>query len=451
MGPATKGAAGSPSHLSISEGDMSLKINGSLLLLALLSAGAVAQAKDIVITNARIEVGNGTVIPSGFVLIREGKIALVGENFTSNPNADVIDAKGKTLYPGFIDAYSTRGLKLPDAPASGTAPDSRTTASATMWHGNRKGIRADIVASKCLDLKDQLDPNYQQGILTALLSSGSGTIRGIASIVTYTDAGDVLVPSEAAEIAIRGGGFGGGGGGAGGDTGYPGSLLGVISLARQTLVDALDYAGGTPAKKDDAMENLKPLMLKQIPALLTADTDREIVRCSRIADEFGFKPIFCMAHDAYKEIAMLKARGAAVFASIDPGAEPPLTNMEGSDIPTEVLAERHGLWVERSLNIKKLIDAGIPVGFSSSAGNLPDFLKNVRKTIATGVDKETALKCMTSGIAAILGISDRVGTVEAGKQANLVLMSGDIADNSSVVETVLVEGKKIDVKKGSAK
>jgi len=436
---------------------LGLRVSFSLLLLALSATGAFAQAKDIAITGALIEIGDGKFIAAGTVLIHDGKIAAVGDTVTVPPGADVIDAKGKVLFPGFIDAYSTRGLKLPDAPAAGTPPDGRTTAPATMWHGNRKGIRGDILASKCLDIKDQLNSNYEQGITTAQLTSGTGTIRGISTIINYTDAGDVLVPAAAGEIAIRGGGFGGGGGGGtnpNGDQGYPGSLLGIISLTRQVLVDAHQYASDSSAKKDEMFENLKPLMTKQIPALFSADTERELVRCGKIGDEFGFKPLYGGAHDAYLVIDMLKAKNASVLASVESGSEPPVKDTAGipSDgTPEEVLVERHATWVERSQNIKKLIEAGVPVAFSSFGGNLGDFLKNVRKVIATGVPRDTALKCLTSGGASILGISDKVGTIEVGKQANLVLMSADFADEKSEVQSVFVEGKKIDIKKGAGK
>lgn len=416
-----------------------------------LAQAVAGQANGVAIINAKIEIGNGQTIPAGVVVIKDGKIASVSAEPVVPPGATIIDAKGKVLYPGFIDAYSTRGLKLPDAPSSGTAPDSQATAPATMWHGNRKGIRADVIASKCLDIKDQLSDNYGQGITTALLTSGSGTIRGLASVVTYTDAGDVLVPTAAEEIAIRGGGFGGGGGG---NSGYPGSLLGIVSLARQVLIDAQQYVDNPPEKKDDAYENLKPLVSKQIPALFSADTEREIVRCGKIADEFGFKEMFSVAHEAYKQVEALKAHNAAVLASVELGDEPsvkPADNPTSDSPPSEVLAERHETWVERSQNIRKLIEAGIPVAFSSSGGNLSDFLKNVRKIVALGLPKDAALKCLTSGAASILGISDRVGTIEVGKQANLVLMTYDFADPNSEVDTVFIEGKLIQVKKGAGK
>jgi imidazolonepropionase-like amidohydrolase len=432
-----------------------LRVGYSLLLFAALSAASLAQTKDVAITGAKIELGDGKVIASGTVVIHDGKIASIGDNVQVPPGAEVIDAKGKTLYPGFIDAYSTRGLKLPDAPAAGTPPDSRTTAPATMWHGNRKGIRADILASKCLDFKDQLNANYAQGIITALLAPGGGTIRGFATIVDYTDPGFVLVPNAAGELAIRGGGFGGGGGAPPstapptGDTGYPGSLLGIIAVARQFLVDAQEYALNGPATKDGGFENMKPLMSKQIPAIFFADTDREIVRSGQIADEFGLKSMYAGAHEAFKQIDYLKAKGIPVLASVDVGAEPPMKATAESDTPQAVLDERHQTWVDRSQNIKLLLAAGIPVAFSSAGANLGDYLKNVRKIIAMGVPRDAALRCMTSDAAAILGISDQLGTIELGKRANLVLMNGDFANEATQVETVFVGGTKVDVKKGT--
>lgn len=408
-----------------------MRVRSTLLLLAALAGIASAQTKEIAITGVRIETGDGKVIQSGVVIIRDGKIAQVGEGLPAPTGATVVDGTGKVLYPGFIDAYSTRGLKIPDAPAAGTAPDSRTTAPATMWHENRKGHRIDVVAGKCLDIKDQLNSNYGQGITTALLAPGTGTLRGVASIVDYTEAGNVLVPTAAAEIAVRGGGFGGGGGG-----GYPGSLLGIIALARQILIDAQAYATSTG----------------QMPALFSADNEREIVRSLQLSNEFKLRPIIGGGRDAYRQIDAIKAQNGAVVASLDFGTEPSVKPQEGPDgTPVPVLEERHDTWVERSTNVKKLIEAGVPVAFSSFGGTLTEYLKNVRRVIGTGVARDTALKCMTSGAATILGIADRTGTIADGKQANLVLMSGDFADEKSEVICVFVEGNKIDVKKGTDK
>ena len=184
---------------------MAFKFKHSFVLFGLVAQVAMAQTKDIAIVGAHIEVGDGKVIQSGTIVIRDGKIASVGDVPTPD-GADVIDGKGLFVFPGFIDAYCTQGLKLPDLPTSGTPPDTRNTAPATMWHNNHRGIRSDVVAAKCLDLADRLKENYSMGVTTALLTSGTGSVRGIASVVDYVGKGNVLVPSAAGELALRGGG-----------------------------------------------------------------------------------------------------------------------------------------------------------------------------------------------------------------------------------------------------
>lgn len=423
---------------------MSFKFMHSLVLVGILAQGAFGQTRDIALVGAKIEVGDGRVIPTGTIVIHAGKIAAVGDSVATPDGADVIDGKGLVVYPGFVDAYSTQGLKLPDLPSSGTPPDTRNTAPATMWHTNHRGIRSDVVAAKCLDLADRMKDSYAMGITTALLTSGTGSVRGIASVVDYAGKGTVLVPSAAGELALRGGGGGGGGG-------YPGTLFGVTALTRQVLIDAQTYAKDPTAKKDQSFDNLKPLVTGQIPALFAADSAREVVRASRFADEFGFKWIVYGGKEAYRELDLIKGKQVPVILSVDVQDAPSKKMDSGEDAtPQEVLDERYDIWVEHSLNPKKLNEAGIPLAFSLGSG-FADYLKGIRKMIAAGLPRDAALKAMTLGGASILGVADRTGSIEAGKLANLVIMSGDFVDDKSQIKTVLAEGARIDLGKGGGK
>jgi imidazolonepropionase-like amidohydrolase len=118
--------------------------------------------------------------------------------------------------------------------------------------------------------------------------------------------------------------------------------------------------------------------------------------------------------------------------------------------PQLILDERYENWVDRSVNPKKLNDAGVPLAFSLGAG-FADYLKGVRKMIAAGLPRDAALKGMTLGGATILGVADRTGSIEAGKLANLVIMSGDFVDEKSQIKTVIVEGNRNDLGKGGSK
>jgi len=424
---------------------MHFNFKHSLFLLGFLAQGAFAQSKDIFIVGAHIDIGDGKVIAYGSVFIHDGKIAAVGENLEQPANAEVIDGKGLFLYPGFIDSYSTEGLKLPDVPSSGSAPDTRNTAPPTMWHGNHRGIRSDVVAAKCLDIADRLKDNYAMGVTTAMLTSGSGSVRGIASVVDYIGKGTVLLPNAAGELALRGGGGGGGGGG------YPGTLFGVTALTRQVLIDAQAYAANPPAKKDPGFENLLPLVTGKIPAVFDADSARELVRAKRITDEFDLRLIINGGREAYRELDWIKANKTPVIITLDVADAPSKKVETGPDAtPQEVLDERYDIWLEHSKNPSILNDAGIPLAFSLGGG-FADYLKGVRKLVAAGLPKDAALKAMTSSAATILGVSDKVGTIEVGKLANLVIMSGDFVDDKSTVQGVVVEGSHIDLKKGATK
>jgi len=287
------------------------------------------------------------------------------------------------------------------------------------------------------------------GITTALLSSGSGSVRGVASIVDYAGTGTVLVSSAGGEFALRGGGFGGGGGGGGG--GYPGTLFGTTAVLRQTIADTQTYAATPDPKKDAGYENLKPLVTGQMPALFVADNAREIVRANDIADEFNLKLIVVGGREAYRELPILKAKNTPVIVSLDITDAPSRKVETGDDAtPQAVLDDRYNIWVEHSQNAKKLSEAGIPLAFGLSS-SYADYLTGVRKLVTAGLSRDAALKAMTSGSAAILGIGDKVGSIQVGKTANLVIMSGDFTDEKSAILAVYAEGTKNEVKKGGTK
>ncbi|HRJ97871.1 MAG TPA: hypothetical protein PLL78_14425, partial [Fimbriimonadaceae bacterium] len=190
------------------------------MVSAFLLLAASWQPSVTAIVGARIEIGDGRVLEKGTIVLRDGLIDDVGETAPVPAGAEVIDGKGLVVYPGFIDAYTTRGLRIPAATSRATAPDTRTTAPATMWAGNRRGIRPDVDAATSLNLED-FDDWYSQGVLAAMVSPGGGMIRGRAAVIVYTDQKDrqVLTPGIAMEFGFRVGQAGPGGGPPGGPPG----------------------------------------------------------------------------------------------------------------------------------------------------------------------------------------------------------------------------------------
>lgn len=447
------------------------------------------------IVGARLEIGDGSVVENGTLVMSGGRIVAIGSGVSVPSGATVIDGKGLVVFPGFIDAYSNTGLTLPDAPANvGAQPDTTNTAPATMWAGNRKGLRADIRAATALNPKSSFADRAAQGITTVLFSSGTGSIAGTAALVDLTPAPTVVMPEVAHEFVLRGGGrFGGAhddlagaqgappsgqgnppgpppntappggvpqtqnrpGGGTqtpAAPTGYPypGTLYGITALVRQTLYDARAYASAPkPEKPDATYEGLRSLVSGRVPALFTLNTSREIARVARLADEFGFRMVVNGVPDAYRMVDLLKRRNVPVIVSLEVPDEPRRTLGTGADpVPVRVLEDRYAQYKERMGNARVLDEAGVTIAFRKGPD---DYLAGVRKFVAaSGLSRAGALKAMTSGAARALNAERTHGSLQVGKMANLVILTGDFLDEKATVRTTIVEGVVIEPAKKEA-
>jgi hypothetical protein len=424
---------------------------GFFALPALL-IGAHQQTAPLVkfaIVGARIEIGNGLSLEQGTVVFSNGKIVDIQPGKKAPTDATVIDGAGKVLYPGFIDAYSTRLSKsTPEFKPEGK-PDATSTAPATMWIGNRKGIAAEWAVADQLDFEKD-DSSYDNGVTTALLAPSRGTIRGSAAIVDLlpsTNKDRVRNNNFAMAMSFRGGT---------GD-GYPTNVLGVFALLKQTLSDAKSQYDGvklyTEEKKPTwmaSLDALQPVVGGVLPGMFDVNLDREIERAMRVSDEFGFKLIVAGGRDSYRLAPELASRNIPVLLSIDYGSMPSIEPDKGPDgVPVEVKQERLDKWKEQIAGYKSLAKAGVSFAFCS--GSSPSsFLENARVLIKNGADKDEVLRIMTSGAANLLGLGSSVGTIEIGKRANLVLMNKDFDQADAKPERVWIQGISVKEPKPAA-
>lgn len=413
------------------------------LAVAALSVAAFAQdaPKTIAITDVRIERGDGTVIERGTIVVRDGLIDAMGSNVAAPAGALVVPGAGMTVYPGFVDGFSTRGLKVPTQETQ-TARVSTLTAPATMWEKNRKGIRSDVRASTFLDLKTATEDFHKQGIVSGLLAPGNGTLRGICAVAQFLpDAAEANLPNPSfgLEASFRGGT----------GEGYPGNILGIIALLRQTLYDAQRYGTLDDAEKDEALAGLGPALQGSMPTLFNADTEVEILRAINIADEFGLKLILVGGREAWKQADLLKKRNIPVLLNLNVGDAPSLTESDdtepGDRVPQAVRDAALAEWKERAANAGALEKAGVIFAFSTEGDALGDYLTNVRTAISNGLPRERALRAMTAIPAALLGLKG--GTLEVGGPANIAVLDGDFADSKTRVAHVVVAGQLFEVKK----
>jgi imidazolonepropionase-like amidohydrolase len=204
---------------------------------------------------------------------------------------------------------------------------------------------------------------------------------------------------------------------------------------------------GAPA--DAVMSAIGDVASGLVRTLFRADTEREIQRALNLGEEFGLKMTIYGTDAAWQHATELKKRNIPVIVQAAFPREPRLEQNEDpvrrlNDPPLEYLKEQHDIWKEQCLAVVKLHQAGVPFAFSSD-GDTDIFLANVRKHIALGLPKEAALNALTKGAAEVLGVSDKLGTIQNGKLASLVLMDGDFAAEATKVKIVLVDGKKFEV------
>lgn len=438
-----------------------------LLLLTLHAAGqsSIASYNGVhAIVGARIEVGDGRTIEKGTVVIKDGLIVAVSADAAVPRGAEVLDGKGLTVYPGFIDAYSTKGYTAPAAPKSTvTDPngDIANYASAFMRETVRTGIHPEARVTAGLALaEDQLKGYQSSGFTTALVAPTGGDMPGLTALVNLS--GRSLRECVVLPMACEAFSFGGN---SWGDS-YPSSLMGHIAQLRQTLFDAQWYAqvrrcfdAGASKRPpmDESLDALQPVVNGRIPVAFDADSSLQIGRAIDMSAEFGMKLLIAGGKEGWKRIDDLKRTGTPVLLSLafdkEPGAKPEGNEPKGGDAPAKSeepenpvkVAERKRLYDERLKNAAALSAAGIPFALTTKGNPTPTaFMENLRKAVKAGLTKEAALRALTIDAAKIFGVDRQLGTIEAGKTANITVLSSDFLDPKTKVKMLYIDGRKID-------
>lgn len=429
------------------------------VLTAVLAACSVALATPglaqvppfIAIRDARIVTGAGAVIESGTVVLERGLITAVGAKATIPDDAEVLDGRGLTVYPGLFDALSDLGAIPPAAAARGgaaqAAPPPRPPARGP---ADRPGSTPWVeVAHDWSPDARRVETWRNGGFTTAHVAPSGGTLPGQGAVVSLsgTSAADTVVKSPVSLAIslqpIRGG--------------YPGSLMGVVSYLRQVFLDADHYAktavvyeadprGRTRPEYDRTVVALAESVRAARPTLLPAVSPTQIQRLLDLAAELGLKPVVVGAHAGYDAADRLKAAGAAVLVGTkwpeaerdaDPDADEPLRTLRFRDRAPSTPARLH--------------ESGVPFAFSSNGLATPrDVLRNVRRAVDAGLPHEAAIRALTLGPAEIFGVADRLGSIDPGKIANLVITDGDLLDEGTKVKTVFVDGRRFDVPESPA-
>ena len=416
-----------------------------------------AHAQSYAITNARIVTVSGATIDKGTIVVRNGLIDAVGANVATPADAQVFDATGLTVYPGFIDALTNLGLPQTAVPTGGGGrgggggPQPQATTAAPQPTSNSNypaGLRPEETADADLKAGEaQFETNRLAGFTTALSVGRTGIFNGQSAVINLAgeSVSDMVIRSPFAEhvsfVTVGGGN-------------YPTSLLGTFAALRQMLYDAQRlqdwekaYAVNPKGMKrpdaDKSLEALFPIVNGKMPIVFNANTEREIIRAVDLIKEFKLNGIIAGGQEAWKVADRLKANNVAVLLSLN---FPKRTTAAAPDADPESL-ETLRLRAETPKGPGKLAAAGVKFAFESGGvTTLGDFFTNAGKAVENGLSKEAAIRAMTLGSAEILGVDNRLGSIEAGKIANLAIVKGDLFGRDKFVPQIIIDGKVFEQK-----
>ena len=381
---------------------------------------AQPQSQNIVLTHATIHIGNGNVINDGMILFRDGKIISVGPTEPVKDNAKIIDCTGKQIYPGLIDAVTNLGLEEISA-VRATSDEYElgniSTNIQSMWAYNTDSKIINTVRSN--------------GILLCNVIPQGGIISGASSVMQL----DAWNWEDAVYKANNGihfnmpslTRFGNP------DSDPVGDAQKQIDEVRTFFRQAKAYLAET--KHDNTnlkFESVKGLFNQSQIFYVHCNYVKEMMMAVEFAKEFGFRTVIVGGTDSWQIAAYLKQNNIAVIL-----AEPHrLPSMQDDDIDqpfkTPYMLQQAGVTFCISNNDQSTKFRNLPF----SAGT----------AVAYGLTKEQALQAITLNAAKLLGIDNTAGSIEAGKDANIIVTDGDILDMKlSNVIYAFIQGRQINL------
>lgn len=432
---------------------MRLSTASPLIVAAALLAPHALPAQDLpwALTNARIETVGGGTIEKGTIVIRDGLIAAVGANVAVPPDARVVDLTGRTVYPGIIDLTSTIGL--PAAPAGGGGGPRAGGGGPAAQNSDEPppGLTPQrSIAEELRGAASDARAAREGGITTALVAPTRGAFRGMAALVPMRDSLDAHVLRAPAALAM---GFQGVSGR------YPQTLLGVIAYERQAMYDAQRHGmlmerwrtnprGLERPAFDPAIEALVPVVRKERPVFFWADDENEIRRAVRLGKEFDLALTVVGATEGFRATDALD--GVPVVVSVNFPKAPSVTGWQfryaARHAPDDSASADSAARALIEGNAAALHRAGVRFALASGGLSPTQFLTNVRTAVRRGLPGDVALAAITQRAAELAGAGDMLGTIEAGKIANLVVTESDLLSDSAKIRMVFVDGIRSDVR-----
>lgn len=390
-----------------------------LLTLGALPAAALAQ-ETVAITGGRVVTGGSAgTIEGGTVLIQDGKVRSVGRDVAIPSGARRIDATGKVVTTGFMDSLARLGLV--EVGAVEDTVDTRT---------QRDEITAAFDVADAINPRSMVIPtNRVEGLTRAVVAPAPGTslIAGQGAVIHLGGTDDFLLRSPVAMFAVLNRNFGGG------------SRAATLLRLREILHDAREYAQDRKAYQQGELrelavsrldlEALQPVVRGEMPLVVAVNRASDIQAVLRLAKAEKLKLILAGGGEAWVVADEIAAAKVPVLIT-------PLNNLPGNfDVLAATLE-----------NAARLHKAGVTFAFMSvTAHEAYTVRQQAGNAVAYGLPWETALAALTSVPARLWGIGDSYGSLEPGKDADVVVWTGDPLEVTSYATEVFIRGRQVPI------
>jgi imidazolonepropionase-like amidohydrolase len=416
------------------------------------------------LVGGRVVIKPGEVIEGGTIVIRDGFIKAVGKDVAPPEDARIWDMKGMTIYAGFIEPYLVSGATNPPVSTSDSEPI--TSASLTAGGVNFFGVpgqRSDrgntgpgyevakitpeFRAAREYSPNDKtLAPLREMGFTAGVIVPVKGIIRGTSALVALSDENPnevTLKPDVFQHFVFETHETG--------ERAYPGSLMGVIATVRQSVLDAQhyaldvnDYAKHPQSRKrpefDPALEALGVAAEKKIRVAIEPGSALMVDRAGRLAHELGLEFCVVASGQEWRRPDLAKGVNATFIVPVNYPTLPKLPNDGDWD---QIRLDQLRNWDWAPENPALLRKQGLEIALTTyGLSDKKKFRQNLRLALDRGLSENEALAALTVVPAKLCGVENQLGTIEAGKLANLTVVDGTNYFNPEAkVREVWIEGR----------
>lgn len=384
------------------------------------------------LTGAKVHIDHANAIENATLIIRNGKVVDVQAGGAVPKGAVEIKLSGKTIYPAFIDLYSSYGM--PEAKAEG---QSRSRGPQLL--SNREGayswneaLNADFRAHAHFSPDEKTAKAYREAGFAAVaahrmdgISRGTATLAGLGEeraheMIFLEKAGHFLSFSKGTSTQD-----------------YPSSLMGMMALLRQTYHDSEWY--GKQAGEEVNLSLQAWQAVQELPQFFVVGDRLEALRAGRLGAEFGKKYLLKGNGDEYQRLVEIKALNTAFVLPLD---FPDAYDVEDPYDAQQVTLAQLKHWEMAPANAARLAEAGVPIAFTADGlKKKSEFLPNLRKAVQYGLREADALKALTHTPAQLIGADALLGSLSKGKLANFIVTDGPIFEKDSKIYQTWVKGK----------